>query len=53
MSFRGEISHALQTRTLQNCSAIAFIFENPLFGYFQILLLGKLDEDVSVLVEGW
>src|SRR5260370_7166516 len=44
LPFGGKIAHALQARTLQDRSAIAFIFEDPLFGYFQIVALGELDQ---------
>ena len=44
LSFGGEIAHALQARPLQRRSTIAFIFEDPLFGYFQIVALGELDQ---------
>src|SRR4029077_20260787 len=42
--FGGEIAHTLQARTLQGRSAITFIFEDPRFGYFQIVALGELDQ---------
>src|SRR2546422_1666216 len=44
LPFSGKVPHALQARTLQRRSAIAFIFADPLFGYFQIVALGELDQ---------
>src|SRR5215469_9348647 len=44
LSFGGEIAHAFQTRALQRGSAITFIFEDPLWGYLQLVVLGKLDQ---------
>src|SRR6516165_4472836 len=44
LSFGGEIAHAFQTRALQRGSAIAFVFEDPLLGYLQLVVLGKLDQ---------
>src|SRR5215469_1768857 len=44
LSFGGEIAHAFQTWALQCGSAIAFIFEDPLFGYLQLVVLGELDQ---------
>src|SRR6516164_4515452 len=44
LSFGGEIAHTFQTRALQRGSAIAFIFEDPLFGHLQLVVLGELDQ---------
>src|SRR5215469_1642039 len=44
LSFGGEIPHVFQTRALQRGSAIPFIFEDPLFGHLQLVVLGKLDQ---------
>src|SRR4051795_351010 len=44
LSFGGEITHTLQAWPLQRRSAVAFIFEHPLSGHFQIVALGKLDQ---------
>src|SRR5215469_7854655 len=44
LSFGGEIAHAFQTRALQRRSAIAFIFEDPLLGHLQLVVLGELDQ---------
>src|SRR5204862_7573812 len=44
LSFGGEITNTLQAWPLQRRSAVAFIFEHPLSGQFQIVALGKLDQ---------
>jgi hypothetical protein len=44
LSFGGEITHTLQAWPLQRRSAVAFIFEDPLLGDFQIVALGELDQ---------
>src|SRR5437870_6036105 len=44
LPFSGEVPHALQAGPLQRGSAIAFIFEDPFFGYLQIVALGELDQ---------
>ena len=42
--FGGQVSHALQARPLQRCSTIAFIFEDPLFRYLQIVVPCEFDQ---------
>src|SRR5229473_524941 len=44
LSFGGEVPHTLQAWALERRSTIAFIFEDPLFGYLQIVGLGELDQ---------
>src|SRR5947209_13209658 len=39
-----EVTHTLQARPLERSSAVTFIFEDPLFGHFQIVALGELDQ---------
>jgi hypothetical protein len=39
----GKIPHTLKPRSFQRRSAIAIIFEDPFVGYFQIVILCKLD----------
>jgi hypothetical protein len=52
LPFGGEVPHTLEARTLQGRSAIAFIFEDPLFGYFQIVALGELDQRCRLACNG-
>jgi hypothetical protein len=42
--YRTLIPHTLQAWPLQRRSAVAFIFEDPLFGDFQIVAFGELDQ---------
>src|SRR6516225_11500510 len=44
LSFGGEVTHAFQTRALQRGSTVAFILEDPLFGYLQLVAPGELDQ---------
>src|SRR5260370_16728887 len=44
LSFGGKVPHTLEARPLQGRSAIAVIFEDPLFGDLQIVILGELDQ---------
>jgi hypothetical protein len=44
LSFGGEVSHTLKARSIQCRSNISLIFEDPLFGYLQIVILSELDQ---------
>src|ERR1039458_2182692 len=44
LSFGGKVPYMLKARSLQRRSAIAVIFEDPLFWDLQILILGELEK---------
>src|SRR5207253_4633603 len=50
--FRGKVPHALQARPIKRCSTIAFIFEDPLSWYFQIVALCELDQRCRLARDG-
>ena len=44
LSLGREVSYPLETRSLECRATIAFVFEHPLLGYFQLVGLRELDQ---------